>query len=62
MSEETRQELAEKISNVLNGTGAYNQIVEIIESETGLSIDCDSYAFNEIEETFLRLLTDSTEQ
>ena len=62
MNNEQKQELVEKVSNTLNNTGAYNEIVDIIQKATGLSVDNDSHVFSEIEEIIVDLIIEDSEQ
>lgn len=56
MSEAEKESLKEKISEVLNCTGAYTQIQDLLK-KVGSEVDNDSDIWNEVEESIVEILT-----
>lgn len=50
------EDLAIKVSDILNDTGAWQKIVDLLESERNIKVDADSTVFNDIEENIVELM------
>lgn len=56
MNQEQKYKIQEDISEILNDTGAYNQITDIIKRKYNIELDSDSPIFNYIEEAMVDMI------
>ena len=61
METSIREQLILMVSEKLNNTGAYYQIIAEFEEITGLEVDSDSTEFRDIEEFFVQSLYEASD-